>query len=65
MSLCEFSCLFQLVLFLVVERVRNLLASIEWAYEDEQCSASHYEAKGAGGCVAFVICSQYHSVGGM
>ena len=58
MSLFQSLLLFQLVLLLVIEGVRNLLASIQWAYEYEQCSASHDQAKGAGGCVAFVICSQ-------
>lgn len=52
----------QLILLLIVERIRDLLAPIQWAYEYEKCSASHDEAKGAGGCVAFVICSQCQSV---
>lgn len=53
----------QLVVLLIVEGIRNLLASIQRTYEYEQGSASHYEAKGAGGCVAFVICSQNQSAG--
>ena len=52
----------QLILLLIVEWIRDLLASVHWAYEYEECSASYDEAKGAGGCVAFVICSQYQWV---
>lgn len=47
-----------ILLFLIVERVGDFLASVKWAYEDEEGSASHDEAEGAGGCVAFVICSR-------
>ena len=43
---------------MVVEGVGDFLASVEWAYEDEEGSASDDEAEGAGGCVAFVICGR-------
>ena len=55
----------QLVLILVIEGIRYLFASIQRAYEHEQSSASDYEAKGAGGCVAFVICTHVQSAGAM
>ena len=48
----------RLILLLVVEGVGDFLASVEWAYEDEEGSASHDEAEGTGGCVAFVICGR-------
>lgn len=45
----------QLVLILIVEGIRYLLASIQRAYKHQQSSTSDYEAKGAGRCVAFVV----------
>ena len=47
-----------ILLLLVVEGVGDFLASVEGAYQDEEGPASHDEAEGAGGCVAFVICGR-------
>ena len=55
----------QLVLILIVEGIRNLFASIQRAYKHQQSSTSDYEAKGAGGCVAFIICMHVHLAGAM
>ena len=52
----------QLVLILIVEGIRYLFASIQRAYKHQQSSTSDYEAKGAGGCIAFIICMHIHSV---
>lgn len=45
-----------LLLLLRAKRIRNLLAAIERTYEDKEGAASDYEAEGAGGFVAFVVC---------
>ena len=44
-----------ILLHLVVEGVRNLLAPVQRADEYEEGAAGHDEAEGAGGCVAFVV----------
>ncbi len=46
--LCPIQCDHLLIPLLHTEGIRNLLASIEWTYEDEEGAAGDYEAEGAG-----------------
>ena len=44
------------VVVLLYERIGNLLAAIQWRYQDQECASCHKETQTSGALVSFLVC---------
>lgn len=44
------------VIICLYERIGDLLAAVQWRYQNKQCSSSYQKTQAAGASVSFLIC---------